>query len=462
MKDATMNILSKLNSEGNYREIIRLISPILIENPEDIKTQYCLAMAYVASGDKSKGLKHLQNLISKSLNTNKESKLHKLFVSQVIVQTAELTELSLHGGDTLGANTLQMVKEVKHYAHKLGDSNLEVSAENILRRWIHKNSSNHSIVTLIEDSPLTLQIEPTNACNLNCTMCPRSKMTRKIGFMDTAIFEEMLGGWKNKLIIKNLQHLIFKNTFSIIKRGSLKLFFMGEPLLHSQLDKLVEMGNLAGCTVGIQTNGIELINKAVRQKLLSAKPSVIGISLDGINTMSYEAVRQGSNWMAICNGLKQLYMEREEMNLHKKIWLMISSIIPKWDQPSLERAQRFLEPIRPFVDHIGFIPLSCERDPKFYDENGNIKLYNKQPINKVSALHPLCAEPFTKLNVLWNGSITPCCYDIDGDMLLGHIKDGIDNVWKSRKVRELQDALLNKAVEKYPLCSACMSNKYSN
>ena len=75
-----------------------------------------------------------------------------------------------------------------------------------------------------------------------------------------------------------------------------------------------------------------------------------------------------------------------------------------------------------------------------------------------SKLQPLCVEPLTKLNVLWDGSITPCCYDIDCEMPLGHIKDGIDNIWKSSKVKELQEALLNQDFMKYPLCSACMSS----
>ncbi|NMM65931.1 radical SAM protein [Clostridium sp. P21] len=458
MKDDMMKVLSLLNSEKNYESIIDFTSNILMEHPDDIKVYYCLAMAYIAKGDKTKGLKHLQNLITQSLSANKEDKLLRLFINQVILQTIQITELSLHGGDVLGANTIQMVKEVKLYAHKLGERDLEQIAENILKRWIHINSSNQPIVALIPDSPLTLQVEPTNACNLNCTMCPRSKMTRKVGFMDTAIFDEMLDGWKNRVIVKQIQHLIFGTTFPLIKRGSIKLFFMGEPLIHNQLDKLIESGKQAGCTVGIQTNGITLVNKEVRQKLLSAKPSVIGISLDGINEMSYEAVRQGARLLDIYNGLKALHKEREEMNLHRKIWIMISSIIPKWNQSSLEHAQKFLEPIRPFVDHIGFIPLSRERDPKFYDENGKIILYSKQPISSTSKLQSLCLEPFTKLNVLWDGSITPCCYDINCAMPLGHIKDGIDNVWKSSKVKELQDALLNQNIKKYHLCSVCMSN----
>lgn len=458
MKNDMMQILSKLNNDKNYEGIIQVTLPISIEHPNDIKARYCLAMAYIAKGDRTNGLKHLQNIIAQPLRAKKEDKLHRLFINRVKLQIVEIAELSLHMGDVLGKNTLQMVRDVKNFGHKFREKDLEHSAENILKRWIHLNSSKQPIVALIPDSPLTLQVEPTNLCNLSCTMCPRSKMTRKLGFMDPKIFDEMLDGWKNRVFVKQIRHLIFGATLPVLKRGSIKLFFMGEPLVHNQLEKLIESGNRAGCNVGIQTNGTALINKEVRERLLIAKPSVISISLDGISEMSYQSVRQGALWLDIGKGLEELHKERREMNLEKKILILVSSIIPEWNQSSLERAQRFLEPIRPFVDQIGFVPLSRERDPEFYNEDGEITLYTKQSIASESKLQPICVEPFTKLNVLWDGSITPCCYDIDCEMPLGHINDGIDNVWKSSIVKELQDALLNNDFKKFPLCSACMGN----
>lgn len=450
--------LSELNHEENYEGLLQFALPISNEYPKDIKIRYCLAMAYIGKGDRTNGLKHLQMIIDQSFSKDKEDKVHRLFVNRVVLQTVEIAEWSLHGGDTLGKNTLQMVKDVKKYGHKSGDAALEQDAENILKRWIHQNSMKQPIVALIPDSPLTLQVEPTNACNLNCSMCPRSKMTRDVGFMDPAIFDEILSGWKNRVMVKQVRHLVFGNSLPILKRGAIKLFFMGEPLLHKQLAQLIESGNRAGCNVGIQTNGTALIQREVRESLLKAEPSSIGVSLDGIDVSSYQSVRQGARWLEICKGLEELHRERKEMNLEKKILILVSSIIPEWNQPALERAQRFLEPIRPFVNQIGFIPLSCERDPAFYNEDGKLVLYPKQPMASTSKQQPLCVEPLTKLNVLWDGRITPCCYDIDCDMPLGHIKDGIDNVWKSSKVKELQEALLNQDFAKFPLCSACMGS----
>lgn len=459
MKDDMMQILSKLNSENKCEGIIQLTLPITLECPNDISARYCLAMAYIAKGDMSEGLEQLQIIIIQSQDPNKSSELNRLFVARVMLQTVEIAELSLHAGDVLGEKTLQMVKNVKDFGHNSHTKDLRDGAEDILKRWVHLNSLKQPIIAFIPDSPLTLQVEPTNACNLRCTMCPRSKMTRKLGSIDPAVFEEMLGGWKNRVYVKQVRHLIFGTTLPILKRGSIKLFFMGEPLIHNQIDKLIESGNQAGCKVGIQTNGIALKNEEVRRRLLAAKPSAIGISLDGISEMSYQSVRQGASWPEVCKGIEELNKERREMNLEKEIMILVSSIIPEWNQSALERAKRFLEPIRPFVDQIGYIPLSRERDPEFYNEDGKIIKYGKQLATETSKFEPMCTEPFTKLNVLWDGRIAPCCYDIDCEMQLGDVKDGVDNVWNSNKVKELQTALLNRDFKKYALCSACMKDR---
>ena len=42
------------------------------------------------------------------------------------------------------------------------------------------------------DFPLVLNIEPTNACNLNCYICPRSRSLRKEGYMDFVLYRRII------------------------------------------------------------------------------------------------------------------------------------------------------------------------------------------------------------------------------------------------------------------------------
>lgn len=456
MKKELLDILSKFNLEGYHENIIKYTMPVLSENSKDYKAFYCIGMAYIAKGDRTDGLKYLEKLISKSANYVKDKEAN-LFIKRVTVQVVEISEVYLNSGDVFGEKTIDIIRDINKLAHKISDKEMIDSTDGIIRRWYHKGTSKKPIVAQLPESPHVLQIEPTNICDLNCTMCPRSKMTRGLGYMDPTMFSEMLNSWENRCATVPIKHLIFGTNILLTRRGSLKLFFMGEPLLHPNLNKLIEIGNSEGCKVGLQTNGTMLEKEEVRRKLLSAVPSVIGVSLDGIDPSSYESVRQGSRWDQLYCGLELLSNEREKMGLNKKIMITVSSIIPKWTQESLKRSEKFLDPIRPYVDYIGFVPLSCERDLEFFDDKGELVAYNKQSDINYNTSGSLCVEPFTKLNVLWDGTVTACCYDIDGEMPLGHVSQGIDNIWRSNKMVELHRSLLNKDTSLHPLCAICRS-----
>jgi radical SAM protein with 4Fe4S-binding SPASM domain len=457
MDEYLLNKLRIFNFEGSYEKIIKCIMPVVADNPKDYKALYCIGMAYIAEGDRIKGLKYLQQLIS-IWNNIVVDKNSMLFINRVKAQVVEISEIYLHSGDTLGDETINTIRDINKLARKNSDKELFASTEGILKRWYHKLPSKRPIIAQISELPLILQVEPTNLCNLKCTMCPRSSMTRELGYMDIHMFSEMLYSWENRCAVIPIKHLIFGTNILLTHRGSLKLFFMGEPMLHPQLNKLIEIGNSAGCKVGLQTNGSMLDKEDIRKKMLSAAPAVIGVSLDGIDPTSYESVRPGSRWEQVCRGLELLSRERDELGLNKKTLITVSSIIPKWNQESLKRSEKFLDPIREFVDSVGFIPLSCERDPEFFNENGDIVAYNKHSEISYNTAGSLCTEPFTKLNVLWDGTVTACCYDIDGKMPLGHISSGIDNIWRSSKMTELHNSLLNKDTSLHPLCTTCKSN----
>lgn len=46
--------------------------------------------------------------------------------------------------------------------------------------------------------PANVYIEPTNACNLNCIMCARKKMYRKLGYLKLSDFKKIIDKFVNK------------------------------------------------------------------------------------------------------------------------------------------------------------------------------------------------------------------------------------------------------------------------
>jgi radical SAM protein with 4Fe4S-binding SPASM domain len=66
----------------------------------------------------------------------------------------------------------------------------------------------------------------------------------------------------------------------------------------------------------------------------------------------------------------------------------------------------------------------------------------------------MLGEPI--LQILWNGDVVPCCYDFDGRMVLGNLRQqSIAEIWNGAaygKLRRADEALDFSA---YPICQVC-------
>jgi len=65
-----------------------------------------------------------------------------------------------------------------------------------------------------------------------------------------------------------------------------------------------------------------------------------------------------------------------------------------------------------------------------------------------------CPHPFTDVGVLWNGDVTLCCLDHDGQLKVGNVRDSsIETVIQSEAAQKLRASMLGK----YPLPSICQT-----
>ena len=331
---------------------------------------------------------------------------------------------------------------------------LLISRADLVLGRIWQSKSNPDAIFLRRELPSVLQVEPTNHCNLKCSMCPRSQMTRPNGFLDVNLFGEILKSWRLQPFL--FKDLLYGITIDILHPRGIKLFFMGEPLLHPEIDLLVDKAKVQGCEVSVQTNGVLMKKANLRRNLLAARPTSIAFSLDGLDGQTYEAVRHGSTWDKMISGIKALHQDRKEMGLSGQVEINISSIVPEPTPEAREAALDFLSPVRDFIDNIYCIDLHRAHEPDFFDTKGHMQSYTQQTFNSsLPTSAPICTEPFDKLNILWDGTVTPCCHDIDGKLVLGHADEGIAEIWNSLSAKTLHQAILDDDFNAYPLCRTC-------
>ena len=132
--------------------------------------------------------------------------------------------------------------------------------------------------------PFKIKFESSAVCNLKCIMCPLTHgLNRKQGFLK---FEN------------------FKKVYDEIKVPYLNLTGLGEPLLNPDIFKIIKYARKHKSLVKLDTNATLLDEENIK-KLLSAEPSFVSVSLDGITKKSYEKIRKGANFEKVIVNLKK-------------------------------------------------------------------------------------------------------------------------------------------------------------
>lgn len=148
-----------------------------------------------------------------------------------------------------------------------------------------ERNPNHLRVHRPAVSLTKIYVEPTDQCNLNCTICIRNCWDEPLGKMTQQTFDHILEGVKQ-----------------ISPRPTLFFGGLGEPLFHPKTIQWVAEAKAAGASVELITNGTMLNDKRSRQ-LIDAGLDILWVSIDGATPESYSDVRLGAQLPKILTSL---------------------------------------------------------------------------------------------------------------------------------------------------------------
>ena len=263
-------------------------------------------------------------------------------------------------------------------------------------------------------------LEITNICNLACSFCPGTKREKR--FVSVEEFRT--------LAEKLRPHTEY-----------LYLHLMGEPLLHPEFEKLLEITNELRFRVIITTNGT-LLDK--RTELLLSSPAVhkVNISLQSFEANSRgvldEYVRSCAQFAAAASKADKLCVLRLWNNngldsLNERIEAILEEYFPKpWRDSRGSRAlanRLWLEP----GDKFDWPDLEAE------DHGDSCFCYGLRD----------------QVGVLCDGTVVPCCLDHEGDAALGNLfENSLDDILAGDRAKAIYDGFSRRqAVEE--LCRKC-------
>lgn len=255
-------------------------------------------------------------------------------------------------------------------------------------------------------------IEPTNACNFHCSICPvNSLMKRKKGFMKEELFKKII----NEAKTLNVKEVSLTNW--------------GEPLLHPQICEFIRFAKQNGLKTRITTNG-SLLNEEKSKQLLDSGLDTIIFSIYGIKE-DYEKITK-RNYEEIKEKCVQFINMRDAQKARTKIF--VRHTITDDTEKNINK----------FKDEWGGLCDALE----FQQQTVFGSKMKSQRKNK-------CPQLWSSLIILWDGSVVPCCADFDGTLYIGDANtENIKRIWNGPLIKKLRRAHIDKKFP--PTCIACI------
>lgn len=276
--------------------------------------------------------------------------------------------------------------------------------------------------------PKEIIIDISAACNATCPFCPRVYMPeeRSKGYMNLELF---------KFILKEAKKEKIKN---------IRLYSTAEPTLHPQFDEIIELLKLDNFFVSVSTNA-SMLDKHINSLM---KVDILQFSIEGWDKESYEKYRFPLKFDKVYSNIKLFDEKRKKINSSPKV----STNLLLTKDTDLEK---YMNLWGDFMDeiHIHFMleatlyennKFVSKKNEKIIDEYFNFQKQNK---------NFLCGYPFNILTVAFDGKIALCCNDFSAEMNMGHIKDGIEKVFRSKVISHIRDEFFSQNLDKCKNCS---------
>ena len=323
----------------------------------------------------------------------------------------------------------------------------------------------------------SMHFELTNKCNFHCTFCPSDSQTRDIGSMDINLIKRLYEEAADKKI-----------------GNVVGLHLMGEPTLHPRLIEILKFGALKNIKTDLVTNGSTLVAKIVPKILDSLYGTITASHMTPTQETYHFRGKVRLSWDRYIANMRLLvreYMQRVAKGDDIKCDLVIR-VMATQDTASnvtvTETASKASAILKEWNDYVSEIEKELGMKPFERKDHNDDNLLQEN--RHASITYPLqkgikllfwraftfantrvsedfelqrqntasfCPNPFTDVGVLWNGDVTLCGLDHDGELKVGSIHDSsIEEVIQNRAARELRSSMLGHRPLP-PLCQNCQA-----
>lgn len=282
-----------------------------------------------------------------------------------------------------------------------------------------------------------IYIEITNVCNLNCSFCP--PLNRPPKFMNITEFSQIIDK------IKAYTKYVY-------------LHVKGEPLLHLQLNEILDICNKNGILANITTNGTK-INSV--QNLLYHSPALrqINVSLHSFENIELSRLQELDQYLKEIIITAKYLSENTKTITALRLWNLDKDNLTK---ESMYRNSYILNILKQSFPNLDYSTITDSKT----NQKG-IKLDHNIYLNfDYEFVWPGLNAPYigeegycyglkTQLGILVDGTVVPCCLDGDGVVNLGNLlHQNLSDILNSSKAQNIIEGFACRKVTE-DLCKRC-------
>lgn len=268
---------------------------------------------------------------------------------------------------------------------------------------------------------LKFAVELTNKCNLRCGMCPMGVLKRPFKDMEWELVER-LGVEMRELGVKVRY-----------------LHEMGEPLLYPKLCDAIDL--FPG--VVVSTNAT-LLYEPIARRVLDSSLGTIRLCIDTLRPEVYPRVRKGGDFPVVVENIRRFL----EISKGKKIKVQIQKMVSRLTHDeTVGQFREFFQLDR--YPQAEIVEKTCEGLDKSEETDLHEAYYG-------------CFQgsPYKWFVVLSNGDVSMCCYDYDGEQILGNVwKQSIPEICRSPFLEVIEDGFRRNDFSKLPRCAECFRHE---
>ena len=294
--------------------------------------------------------------------------------------------------------------------------------------------------TNLTSLPYKLIVDPTNACNLGCPLCPTGlgASERKKGILKFGDFKRIVDESKDYCI-------------------ELHLYNWGEPTLNKDLIKMINYAHQNNIWTRISSNMSLKYKDNYLEDLVTSGLNLLHIDIDGLDQEVYEKYRKKGNLKTVLNNLEEIIKIKKDKSLNKPV-LEVAMLAMRMNINimNLEKKKN-VDVVK--IDKIQHNP---NMDEKWLPTNKDLiyKTYEGGTASSNSAKDnesKQCHWPWSSMVINYDGGVNPCCIIDDPNSDFANFKSSsIKDIWNNKEYISSRSEFADKSeITKKTICNVC-------